>query len=132
MNNHKKQAGYTIIELIVAIVMIGILAGTVTGFIVGIQNIQKKANYKESATRAAASQMESLRNAKYNNLVNGSNIDFSGDLPANLPGNKTGTASVSEPMTGLKRVDIVVSYTDGGKTEQVKLSSLIGQIGLSK
>jgi len=127
-----EQAGYTLVELMVAIVVIGILVIGVSGFMIGINNIQKNVNYKESASRAAATEMESLRNAKYNTLVNGSTIDFTDKLPDNLPTNKSGTVEVSEPITGLKKVVVTVSYQTNGQTQQVKLSSLIGQIGISK
>lgn len=127
-----KQAGYTLVELMVAIVVIGILVIGVSSFMIGITNIQKNVNYKESASRAASTEMESLRNAKYNTLVNGSTIDFTDKLPDNLPSNRSGTVEVSEPTTGLKKVVVTVSYQTNGQTQQVKLSSLIGQIGISK
>jgi len=126
------QSGYTIPELIVSIMVIGILVTAVSSFMVGNQNIQMRANYRESASRAAASEMESLRNAKYNSLTNGQTIDFTSQLPDSLPSNKSGTVTISEPMAGLKRAEVTVSYQVSGQTEQVKLSSLIGQIGISK
>ncbi len=126
------QDGYTIPELIVSIIVIGILVTAVSSFMVGNQNIQMRANYRESASRAAATEMEALRNAKYNTLTNGQTIDFTNKLPSNLPSNKSGTVAISEPMAGLKKAEVTVSYQVNGQTEQVKLSTLIGQIGISK
>jgi prepilin-type N-terminal cleavage/methylation domain-containing protein len=132
MNKNLGHSGYSIVELVVAIVILGTLAASASSFILSVYAIQRQARYKESAIRAASTEMETLRNEKYNTLINGQDINFTSSLPADLPPQKTGTVSVSEPTAGLKRVDVVITYKDGKKNNTVKLSSLIGQIGLSK
>lgn len=128
----KNKNGFSVIELVVAIVMLAGLAASASSFVLGTNNIQKRVKHRESAIRAAQNEMETLRNGKYSTLVNGVNIDFTGSLPLDLPKNKSGTVVVSEPIVGLKRVDVTVSYNDGNTPHSVKLSSLIGQIGLTK
>jgi prepilin-type N-terminal cleavage/methylation domain-containing protein len=128
----ENKKGFSIVELVVAIALLGGLAASASSFVLGINNIQKRVKHRESALRTAQNQMETLRNEKYNTLENGVDIDFTSSLPDDLPPNKSGTVSVSEPMAGIKRVDVVVSYQDGNTPHTVKLSSLIGQIGLSK
>lgn len=126
-----RQDGFTIPELIVTIMFLGIVATVITSLYMGIGNIQGRTARLESATHAAQTQIESLRNNNYSQLVNGQVIDFTSNLPNDLP-SKSGLVSVSEPTPGLKRVDVVVSYKDNGKTREVKLSSLIGVIGISQ
>lgn len=132
MTFRKSDSGFSIVELLIAIAMIGVIAGSATSFLVGINNIQQKISYKENALRAATTEMESLRNAKYNTLENGVNIDFTADLPENLPNDKQGIVYISEPVTGLKKVIVEVTYTESSKQQKVKLVTMIGQIGLSK
>lgn len=134
MAKHKlggDNRGFTIPELAIAIVFLGIVATSITQLFLSIQDIQRRTAYLESATHAAQTEVESLRNNNYNLLVNDQDIDFSANLPNNLP-KGSGHVKVSEPMPGLKRVDVTVSYNDSGETRNVKLSSLIGIIGISQ
>ncbi len=126
-----KQAGFTLVELAVSITIIGIVITTVIGLVLTVQSTQRRTAYMETATRAAQRQMETLRNDNYSNLVTGSNVDFTNQLPNTLP-KKKGTVAVSEPTAGLKRVDITVEYYEGPQKKEVKLSSLIGILGITQ
>lgn len=128
----KDKNGFTLVELIATIAVLGIVAIGVANMFYTIQSVQRKANLLDRATRAAQSQVEVLRNNSYNSLTNGVPIDFSDSLPDSLPAGSTGTVAVSEPSPGLKRVDVTVSYDDGNNQQSVSLSSLIGVIGLSQ
>jgi len=128
----RREDGFTIPEIIVTIMLIGLATTAVYTMFNTVQVIQKKSAYLESATRAAQQEVESLRNNNYNSLTPGSTIDFTSSLPLDLPSNKTGTVAVTEPIDGLKRVDVTVTYTYGQQTKSVVLSSLIGIIGISQ
>lgn len=126
------QKGFTLVELIATIAVLGLVTLGIAGLFYNIQFIQQESNYLDIATRAAQTEVEVLRNNTYNSLTAGQNIDFTNNLPDRLPDNSTGTVAVSEPSPGLKRVNVTVSYTDAGKQHNVTLSSLIGVIGLSQ
>lgn len=119
------------VEVTVSLFVIGIVVGVVTSLFMSIQATQQRTAYMESATRAAQREMESLRNNNYNNLNAGQNVDFTNQLPPNLK-RPNGTVAVSEPTAGLKRVDITVKYYDGSKEQSVKLSSLVGILGIKQ
>ena len=121
--------GFTLVELLVTIIVIGIVFTGISSIFISIQCAQVKTSYLESATRAGQKEIESLRNSNYNNLTVGQNIDFSSSL-VDLPKGSTGTVVVTEPTPGLKRVDVTVAYTYEGQTKNVNLSSLIGVIGI--
>jgi prepilin-type N-terminal cleavage/methylation domain-containing protein len=125
-----KNDGFTLVELLVTILVIGVVFIGLSNIFISIQRAQVQTSHLESATRAAQRQIESLRNSNYNNLTAGQNIDFTNQLPANLPAGSTGMVAVTEPSTGIKRVDVTVTYTYGGETRNVSLSSLIGVIGI--
>lgn len=128
---NKKEFGFTLVELVVSIAVIGIVTTSVVSLFGSIQSTQRRTAYMETATRAAQRQMESLRNNNYNNLTAGQTIDFTGQLPTSLK-NRSGTVVVSEPSPGLKRVDISVAYYEGTTQQQVNLSSLVGILGITQ
>lgn len=124
--------GFTLVELIITISVIGIASIGIASLFYTTQYTQQQSRYIDAATRAAQRQVEILRNNSYNNLQAGQTINFTADLPASLPNTKSGTVLISEPSEGLKRVDVTVSFTQNGRSQNVKLSSLIGVIGLSQ
>lgn len=127
----RNEAGFTIVELVVTIALITIVAGSITELFVSLQRIQLQTSYLNSASHAAQTEIESLRNSSYNSLTPGQNIDFSNSLPSTLP-DKTGTVVVTQPADGLRRVDVTVTYRYVNVTRSVELSSLIGVIGITK
>jgi type II secretory pathway pseudopilin PulG len=126
--------GYTIAESIVAIILLGIVSASVYSLFTGVQRIQRQAIYLDSATRAAQFQIESLRNANYNLLTPGEDIDFTDELPDNLLEPRSGVVQIEESFSepGLRSVVVTVNYNDGGQDKQVSLSSYIGVIGIAQ
>lgn len=128
----KNQAGFTIIELLVTIVVATLIILAVSSLFITIARAQRSTELLEVASRAGERQIESLRNENYVSLVPDSTVTFTDVLPASLPEPRTGVAAISEPIDGVRRVDITVTYRDAGKNKTVKLSSLIGQIGIAQ
>lgn len=128
----QKQRGFTIPELMVTIVFIGFAFIGITQLYLSIQRIQEQTSWLQSASHAAQTEVESLRNSNYSQLTVGQNIDFASQLPSTLPRPHSANVSISEPLAGLKRVDVTVSYSDHGTQRQVELTSLIGIIGISQ
>jgi type II secretory pathway pseudopilin PulG len=128
----KDQSGITIVELIITIVAFGFIASGIATLMLNVIGVQRQASNLQVATRAAQTEVESLRNDNYDSLTDGQNVDFTTSLPGTLPAPKTGSVAITEPTAGIKRVDVTVSYTDDGRTRNVELSSLIGVIGISQ
>jgi len=127
-----KQSGFTFVEVMVTIVVMGLVVGALTELYISIEHVQERTAWVQVATRAARTEVESLRNSNYNSLTAGQDIDFSAQVPTSLPAPRTGTVVVSEPQAGLKRVDVTITYSDHGTSKSVKLTSLIGVIGISQ
>lgn len=126
------QAGFTIVELLVTIAIVGITTASLASLFISIHKVQQQTIYVDSATRAAQREIEVLRNDNYASLTPGQTIDFTADLPSNLPRGSTGSVSVSQPSTDLRRVDVTVTFTESGKQRNITLSSLIGVIGITQ
>lgn len=124
--------GFTLIEMLITIVVLGIAITAISMLYFDMQNVQTASRNLDLATRAAQTEIEVLRNNSYNSLTPGQNIDFTSSLPAQLSGGKSGTVVVSQPADGLRRVDVTVDYTDNGTAKSVELSSTIGVIGIGK
>ena len=130
--NKKGSAGFTIIEVLVAMVVLGIMIISVTELFISIDATQRRSRRLESATRAAESKIESLRNSHYNTLTPGTPLDFTAELPPGLPEPRSATVDVSEPAVGLRRLDVTVTYREGALDKEVQLSALLGDIGLAQ
>lgn len=126
-----KNDGFTLVEILVTILLLGICVASLSSMFISIRNIQVQTSYYDTANRAAAREIESLRNDSYATLTAGQTINFTADLPSNLPG-RSGLATISAPSDGLRRVDATVTYISQGKTRTVTLSSLIGEIGITQ
>ena len=124
--------GFTLVELLVTIIVLGIVITSLGGLYYLMEITGVQGQHYDIAVRAAGTEIEDLRNNGYNALTPGTNINFTASLPSNLPNGKTGTATVSEPLPGLRRVDVTVAYSDYGKQQTVILSSDIGVIGIGQ
>lgn len=130
--SEKDQSGFTLVELLVTIVFMGVMIASIANIFISIQNVQKHATWHDQATRAAQRQVETLRSNSYTSLTAGQTIDFTSQLPTSLPGNRSGIVNVSAPSEDIRRIDVTVTYSSGGQTKTVKLTALIGAIGLIK
>lgn len=129
---HNQQHGFTLVELMVTVVVLGIVILGIAGLYYNMQVVEARSQHLDLATRAARTQIEVLRNSNYKALIPGDTINFTGNLPDALPPDAAGSATVSQPVDGLRRIDVTITYTDFGKQETIKLSSNIGVIGIGQ
>lgn len=129
---NRNEGGFTLIEMIVTIVVIGFVIAGIGGLYYAMQVAEVQSQHYDMAVRAARTEIEQLRNNGYAALTPGSTINFTSSLPLQLPSSKQGIVTVSQPADDLRRVDVTITYTDYGKSRTVTLSSDIGVIGLGQ
>jgi len=128
----QKEGGFTLVELLVTIVVLGIVISSLGSLYYLMQITEVQSQHYDLAVRAARTEIEDLRNNGYSSLTPGNNIDFTSSLPSSLPRDRDGTVAVSQPLPDLRKVDVTITYTDYGKSMTVELSSDIGIIGLGQ
>lgn len=126
------KEGFGLAELVTGIALFAIVSLAIINLSTLILNVQTYSRYRESATLAAQKEIENLRNSNYTSLSDGQTIDFTSELPKILPAGKSGIAEISEPESGLKRVDVTITYTQSNNTKEIVLSAVIGELGITQ
>lgn len=100
----KTEEGYTIVELVIALFVIGIVAISVLQLFTALVNSALVAKKKSIALSLATNQMEYLKSLPYNNLaVVGGSIVATNPLPASVTINNSGFSY---------KVETAISYAD--------------------
>lgn len=126
----RSSKGFTLIELLITIVVLGIAITGISSLYTYMQVTQVESQHMDLAVRAGRTEIEVLRNNSFNSLTPNSSIDFTSKLPAALPPTKKAVANITEPVSGLRQIDISITYTDYGKPQTIDLTSDIGVIGI--
>lgn len=129
--NKKHQKGFTVVELVVAIVIAGIIIPAVAVAFNNLTAINHRSRDLALANAAAQNKVENLRSIGYNSVSSGT-VDFSSELPSSMGTPKTASYTVSEPTTGEKQVDINISYTDYNITRNLKYRTYISELGVGQ
>lgn len=130
MSKHK-QAGFTVVELLIAIAVVGILVPTLIGFINTLNRLNDRARDLTIASSLAENKIEGLRSLGFTGLSDGT-TSFSTELPTTLGGPKSASYTISTPNTGIKQVDLNISYNDHGAIKNLTYRTYIGELGVGQ
>lgn len=125
--NKYTQSGFTITELIVAIVLFGVSIPAIALLIGTLTQLNDSATDTVLATSIAENKVESLRSKGFNAISNGT-VSFTSELPEELPIPRTASYTVSTVDPSLKRASVTISY--GGK--ESKFETYIGELGVGQ
>jgi type II secretory pathway pseudopilin PulG len=137
------QTGFTIMELIVAMAFMGIVLVSLTELFTGIRQINRAANNYTSAVEVAQQYMETYRNTPYANISTGTTNVTTAALSGypNLLSPRSATTIVTfvdtsgntqATDTGIKKVEMDVSYTDRTGVKQVQFTTQVAEAGLNR
>ena len=117
----RNTSGFTLIEVMIAIfILITALTGVVA-VAVSVTNGNAFSKEITTATTLAVDKMEMLENTKYKDLQGG------GPEPVSSLYTRTWTITDNAPATGLKTVQVRVSWNRFGRTHDVTLNSIMGE-----
>ncbi len=128
------QAGFSLLELIVAAAVMGVIVSVIITAIFGIQNLNHKTKNLTIATQVVQQQEEVYRNTPYNSIPVGT-VDLISQLSPypSLHTPRSATATITEIQAGsLKKVVINVAYTEAGSTKNIAVATLIASRGINK
>lgn len=127
----KPQAGFTIVELIIAMVVGSIFAATMTVLVINQARLSESSRDLTLSNSYAETKIEALRSAGYNNLSNGT-TDITSELPNELNEPRSGSQVISDFTTGIKQVDISITYSDQGTAKTSEYRTFVGELGVGQ
>jgi prepilin-type N-terminal cleavage/methylation domain-containing protein len=131
MKRHRLNSkGLTIVELLVAIAVAAIVTGSLSQVVTSYVHIAQRGRYLNLANAYVEAKVESLRNTGYSGLNTGT-VSLTSELPSQLPPGRTASMTVTSPSTGIKQVDITVSYKDQGNLSY-SYTTYIGELGVGQ
>ena len=128
---HAANAGFTIVELIVTIVIMGVIIPAVAIALTNLTVVDYQARDLALANFIAQNKVETLRSAGYNSLSNGTQ-SFSSQLPNTMGSPKSASYAVSTPITGVKQIDVTISYTEYKKTKSIAYRTYVSELGVGQ
>lgn len=126
-----RHAGFTVVELVVTIVIAGFIVPAVAIALNNLTVINKQARDQVLANMLAQNKVETLRSLGFNS-VNTGTVSFTSDLPNTFGSPKSASYTVTEPQTGVKQIDVNISYTEYKTTKNVTYRTYLGELGVGQ
>lgn len=137
--DRNQQGGFTIVELLITLIVIGVVFGAFMTTFTSIQNINKKALDVNAASVAAFTKLEEYENQNYTLLPatspNGELKeveDFGSTLNTTLEAPRTGKVYINTISPTLKQVVVSVEYGSGGAKRVIQYATFIQRSGLGR
>lgn len=132
MKKHNLPAsGFTIVELLVSIAVAGVVIGSLSQVVTSYVHLAQRGRYLNLANSYVEGKVESLRNTGFNSLALGT-TSLTGELSSQLPKSRSASMTVTNPNTGIKQVDITISYSDQAQTNSYAYTTYIGELGVGQ
>jgi prepilin-type N-terminal cleavage/methylation domain-containing protein len=125
------EGGFTLVELLVTIAVAAIVTLTLNQVVTNYVHLNQRGRYLNLANSFAESRIELLRNSGFNSLNIGT-TNLTSQLSTQLPPSRSASMTVSSPFTGIKKVDLSISYKDQGQTQTYNYSTYIGELGVGQ
>jgi type II secretory pathway pseudopilin PulG len=131
MRPKNSQSGFTIVELVVTIIVAGIIIPAVAVALTNLAVVNKVARDKALANMIVQNKVETLRSAGYNTLSGGT-TSFATELPSTIGSPRSASYTVSSPTTGVKQIDINMSFTEYHITKNLAYRTYISELGVGQ
>jgi prepilin-type N-terminal cleavage/methylation domain-containing protein len=128
---HGRQGGFTLVEIIVAIFVGGIIIGSVNLVLINQTYLSQRNKDLVLANAFVEGKIEALRSAGYSTLVDGT-TNISAELPAGLTKPNSGSLVISSVNTGTKKIDVTVTYNEQGSARDYSYSTFVGELGVGQ
>jgi type II secretory pathway pseudopilin PulG len=130
-NKPVQGGGFTIAELVITIVIMGIIIPAVALALTNLSVINYQARDLALANMVAQNKVETLRSAGYNSISLGT-VSFSSELPSNMGNPRSASYTVTTPQTGIKQIDVNISYTEYKSVKNSTYRTYISELGVGQ
>lgn len=127
----KSDKGFTTIELLITIAIVGILVPTLAGFINTLNRLNDRARDMTIINSLAENKVEGLRSIGFSGLATGTS-DFTSELPATIGGPRSATYTITLPSGAIKQVDLTFTYNDHGTSRTLNYRTYVGELGVGQ
>lgn len=127
----EKQEGFTIVELVIGMVLIGIVILIITGMLQLLIQMNHRTSNVVNISSLVQNKTESLRSQGFNAIGEpGSTHEFNADIPQSIPTPRSASYTIS--VDPLKPSEKIVDFKIivGGKSYYYK--TLIGELGVGQ
>lgn len=131
--------GFSIVELLITLIIIGVAFGAFMVAFTTIQNINKKSLDIAKANTLAFAKMEEYENNTFATLPNTTPIgtlqeveNFSSDLPGSFEAPRTGKVYVNTVSNTLKQVIVTIEFGSGPSKRTIQYANFIQKNGLGR
>lgn len=138
-NSNHLQAGFSTVELLITLVVIGVVFGAFLTSFNTIQNINKKGLDIANANSLAFAKMQEYENKAFTNLQTTTPTgslqqveDFTANLPGTLEAPRVGKVYINTLSPTLKQVVVDIQFGSGDSLRQVQYANFIQKNGLGR
>ena len=126
-----RDSGYTIVELLVAIIVGGVIVGAAQVLVVSHSHLAQRTRDVTVANAYTEKKIESLRSAGYLTLSDGT-TNLTSELPLELKAPRSGTLTISSQTASIKRLNLSLTYNDQGVPRTYQYTTYIGELGVGQ
>lgn len=133
------EGGFSVVELLITLIVIGVIFGAFTTTFTSIQNINKKALDVNSASVSAFSKLEEYENKNFTALQtttpSGTLVeveDFSTTLNTTLQAPRVGKVYINTISPTLRQVVVSVEFGSGPAKRVIQYATFIQRSGLGR
>jgi prepilin-type N-terminal cleavage/methylation domain-containing protein len=131
MSTKSRQKGFTIVELMVTIVVAGFIIPAVAVALTNLAVTNKLSRDQALANMLIQNKVETLRSSGYNSLSI-STTSFASELPNTFGSPRSATYTISTPTTGIKQIDLNISFTEYHSTRNFAYRTFISELGVGQ
>lgn len=129
---HKRlEAGFTVVEIMIGIALFGLIMPTIIMGVVNVGRLNDRAADLIKANIVAEEKLESLRNAGFNSLNQGT-YDFTSELDPTFSKPRNAEYVVVDETPGVKSVQVNITYNVYGSPKNLSFKSIISELGVSQ
>jgi type II secretory pathway pseudopilin PulG len=123
--------GFTVVEMLLGIALFGIIIPTIILAMNAVSMLNENSKDLAIANIYAENKIEEFRSLGYNSLATGT-TSVTAELPSALGKDRSGSYTVTTPVTGQKNISLTITIENRGRTKTLTYTTIIGELGVGQ